>query len=269
MEKFDITATINGKCQSVASVYIRKSNISRDYNVLSNSAVLITGSDTPAVNKPAVYMTNTTASNYEWTILNKNEYKNQTGKMALFSFKTPGRHTIQLKLDNDRQKIYTKNIYVTPPKSLANYNKPLEPKRFNSPVLPPLQLKKDSVQQPIAAPTNTTPPASAAPVKPEEKQYVETSNKYLLKTFEEVIRGGKAISEFDSYLCNGNGTKVLINNKNYSTFEQFFNDIKGNNKRKIESVEAVWEAVQSGNKCIINIKVTVKKKNIIGRWVDL
>lgn len=260
--KFDVIATINGKCQSIASVYVRKPGVIHDYNVKPDAEILITGNDTPEVNKPSVYITNTNANTYEWTILNRNEYKNQAGKIAAFSFKTVGRYTIQLKLDDDRQKIYTKNIYVTPSK--GQNNKPLETKRFNFPViLPPQQPKEDLVHQPPVA-IVTPPPPQPEAVKPAEKHYIEASDKYLLRTFEEVNRGAKAISEFDSYLCNGIGTKVLINNKNYLTFEQFFSDIKGNRKRKVESAEAVRE-----HGCIISIKVTVKKKNIIGVWVNL
>jgi hypothetical protein len=266
--RFDVTATINGKCQSITTVYIRKPNVNRNYTEQNNSPALITGSDAPEVNKPAIYMTNTTAESYEWSVLNRNEYKNQTGKFAAFNFKTEGRYTLQLKLDNDRQKIFTKEIFVKPSTAIVNNNNPLPTRRLNLDRLP--RREENEATSPVSQPVNPTAQPPIVPPTTEDasgsagNHYIDGTDKFFFKSFEEVIRGGKPITDFDKYLCNGTGTRVLLNDKNYMSFEQFFNTIKGNNKRKINKVELVKE-----NKCIIIIKASVSKKNFIGAWVDL
>ncbi len=264
--KFDVIATINGKCESITTVYVRKPNAVRNYFDQPNSAALITGSGVAEANKAALYMTNTTADSYEWSILNRNEYKTQVGKIAAFNFKTEGKYTLQLKLDNNREKIYTKEILVKPSSIQNNSNSPLETKHFNFKVLPPPPkedaVKAPATQQTIAAAPPSETPATEVP-KTAEKHFIEATEKYFQKSFEEVIKGGKPIADFDNYLCNGRGTKVLRNDKDYTTFEELYNDVKGNSKRRIDAIQLLKE-----NDCIIMFKVKVKKKNILGVWVD-
>ena len=113
--KYSITAKVNDKCAQTIQIYVWKSKIIADTNSISgiNTDTQISGPNMLKVNETAVYEGPLEAASYNWTILNRNDYKNQKGKYATYNFKIPGIYTLQLTLNNDRGNRATKVITVS------------------------------------------------------------------------------------------------------------------------------------------------------------
>lgn len=94
--KYVITAKVNGKCPVTTSVYIRTRRDVHIHNHDDSStaghdpATVIIGNETTKAGEEEIYIGNVLASSYEWTILNRNEYKRQNGKTASYTFSVQG-----------------------------------------------------------------------------------------------------------------------------------------------------------------------------------
>lgn len=263
--KYIITAKVNGKCFVTTSVYIRTAQVVRTYSpdTLINPATIIMGNETPEAHKAETYICSTPATSFEWTILNRNEYKNQNNKIATYTFRTQGSYIIQLKLDNDRGKIYTKTIYVQPPQ--------ITDKPLHAPVLirknrfPKINEtttgKKDSVILPPVA--NTNVPKTIT----EETKTLKTIGlpDEAFKSFlEDVVKGSKDVNFFNKYLNNGGDTKVRVNNeRNTISFAELIQRIKGNKKITIKDVKVLRDT----NKDVLQINIVYIEKGGILRFL--
>ncbi len=261
--KYVITAKLNGECPVTTSVYIRTPEVIHTHSddTLINPETIITGNVTPEAGEAATYICNVSANSYEWTILNRKEYKSEKNKIAVFKFKTPGSYNLQLKLNNDRGKLYSKTIYVQPAKIAA---RPLPvpiliPKR-PAPKPEPSTVKKDSVAVP---PVSTTPPPRPATTEilTNKPRTIGLPDEAFKSFLEDVVNGDKDAGFFNKYLNNGGETKVKVNKeKKLISFNQFIQSIKGNKKIKIENVKVDRDA----NKDVLQINVVYTKKKFLG-----
>jgi hypothetical protein len=258
--EYHITAKINGKCEQTTTVYIQKQEVAHTNPVLTGSNIMITGTDVTEVDKTETFFSNAPATSYEWTVLNRNEYEAQNGKIATFIFKTQGRYIIKLKLDNNREKTYFKHVYVSPSSRVNNL--PLPTTRIIPPLTRPMMpAPRPEPQDPVIRYRDTAAPSAQRDNPPVERTYLETSNRDLKTRLGRIIDGSK--ENFDDVL-NTATTNVLINNKRIMAFEDFCNAIKNRKKVKIGSVEAVRDE----RKNVIRLNIECKRKNVLGAWVD-
>ncbi len=259
--RFNVVADLNGGCRESVAITIRKRDvISEALAEYPNIEGAITSDPSATAGKAAVFISTQTASFYEWTVLNRNEFYTQSGKIASFTFPLPGTYTIQLKLNKNRQQTFFKTIYV-----LAG-----TPKRL--PALKPAQRKlafepsspaKADVQQSSAV---TSAPDSMA--KPEtntvKHQFVEVPDGYLKRSLENVVDGSKTVEDFADLLCNGSQTHVLVNNAtDFITFDELCKRIR-HKKYRIESVKAARD--DQRNRCVLVLNVAIRRKGLFGRW---
>lgn len=263
---YNVTVIVNGNCESVAILRIKTPMSLTQYTpspIVTNSII---GADEVNVKEDQKYSAPLDADSYEWNIKDNNNFAPRTGKETTFRFKSPGRYTIQLQLNHDPQKTYTKTVDVTDPLSKAKNNTSFEQPQVLVPDYP-VPIKKpeqtpvnqnQQVQNQSAAPPQVTvnPPPTDNPSKKTEEQPVihkRVSNGTLKDMLEEIVVNSRAPETFNVYLCDEGNTKV-VENSQWSTFTQLCNNIRG---KKVEITSA--EQVREGD-CIVNLTVNYKKK---------
>jgi hypothetical protein len=264
---YTVTATVNGRCMQYERISIRKlvdankldsnSNLS---NIFSNPIV---GNTSPQVMQSVVFSSAIGARSYEWSILNMNNYPTIVEAQAQYTFLSPGPKVLQLMLDGDPKKVFKKDINVQP---LPNLPSSAGAPPASIVVLPPL------VRPQAGAPTATDPavnnavqalpeapkPESAKtePAKIERPKTQRISDDYFKDLLQDVVNNSLELADFDEYLCDKGKTRVLINDdKNWSNFQNLVQQIRGEKRVTIESVEQTIE-----NGCVVKLKVKYDKK---------
>ncbi len=260
---YTITATVNVKCETIQTIYIRKPVIIQDNaQVLVTPETVITGNDAPEAGEPVTYTCNTSANSYEWNILNRQDYKSDKNKLAVFKFKTPGSYTLQLKLDNDRKKIYTKIIQVLP--SLKKEDTYLPTTRY----IPPSEFKPQGPKPQEPKPQDTAKAQEPKPQEPKEppavkhKKVFYIPNEAFMSYLTEVVNNEKDMAFFNQYLNNEGETLVQVKGEDKPIkFSELIQRIKGNKRITVKEVRIDRDANNDVLK--INIDYT-KKKKILG-----
>lgn len=262
---YTITATVNGKCETIQTIYIRKPVIIQDNSqVLVTPETVITGNEAPEAGEPVTYTCNTSANSYEWTILNRQEYKSEKNKLAVFKFKIPGSYTLQLKLDDDRKKVYTKMIQVLPSSKLKEgeylpTQRYIPPPSYNPSVNKPAEVKPPEpkpaeVKPPEPKPAETEPKEPPA-VKRKKIFYIP--NDAFMSYLTEVISNEKDQTFFNQYLNNEGETLVQVKGEDKPIkFSELIQRIKGNKRITIKEVNIVRDA----NNDVLKINIGYKKR---------
>lgn len=257
-----ITVLVNGKCREEKVITIRKIAGSSTAGNISVPQVLVNpimGNSTTEVGKSVTFYSSIPAdSTYEWIVLNSPNNPTFRTNQASYTFVTKGARTIQLTLDKDPLKVYTKVISVE-----ALYVPPsLEPTKSEPVVVNPIYIpekKEEPKNEPKAAdpvPNNTNPNAGTTPkVDVPAKPKTKIIGNELFKGFlEDVVDKQMSASDFDAYLCSKGATKVLENGK-WTDFATMCENIRGRGRIKIESVELIRDE----SKCVVSITVRHKK----------
>lgn len=259
---YNVTVTVNGNCESVAILHIKKPMSQAKYTphpIVTNSII---GANEINVRVDEKYFTPLVADSYEWSIKDNVNFVTRKGKEATFRFKTPGTYTIQLVLNHDNQKKYTKTIYVIDPLSKAKTNAGFEQPRVLVPDYPvpdkkpeqnPVTQNQQSQNQSVAPPPVTVNPLPVDNTSKKTEDQPVVHKLVSNNTLKAMLEGGAPPDEFNVFLCDDGNTKVNENGK-WSTFAQFYKNITGK-KIEFESVEQVKE-----NDCIVNLTVKYKKK---------
>lgn len=267
--KYVITAKVNGNCLATTSVYIRTL---QDIHIHSHDdsstavhdpATVIVGNETPKARKEVIYIGNVLASSYEWTILNRNEYKRQNGKTASYTFSVQGEYTLQLKLDNDREKVYRKTIYVQPPEIAGQ---PLKTKILKK---KKVERKQDQNQTAEKEDSAASPPVNntTVPKTTREETKIPTTiglpDEAFKSALEEVINGNRDVNSFNKYLNNGGDTKVRVNNESKAiSFTELIQRIKGKGSRKVRIRNV--KVLRDTNKDVLQINIVYETKGLWG-----
>lgn len=193
-------------CETVQSIEIIQAvanKESADYVVTGEEIV---GPASTQTGKPEIFTCMVTAATYEWSISNYPKM-NQSGSTAKFQFPTAGKYTVQVTLDNDRTKRYSKEINVQAAPnvstSMPENIKPLIPEGV----------------QPLPPP-------------PPEKKSVNISNDIFKGYLEKVIDKKMAAADFDNYLCYKGETRATLNGT-LMTFNALCEEISGKKRRKL------------------------------------
>ena len=266
---YTITATVNGKCETIQTIYVRKPVIIQDNaQVLVTPETVITGNDAPEAGEAVTYTSNTSANSYEWSILNRQDYKNEKNKLAVFKFKTPGSYTLQLKLDNDRKKVYTRVIQVLPSSKLKE-DEYLPTTRYIPP--PSYTPPKPAERKPENIPENKpaeTKPAESKPAENETKEAPVVKRKKIfyipndafMSYLTEVVNNEKDAAFFSQYLNNEGETLVQVKGEDKPIkFSELIQRIKGNKRITIKDVRIDRDA----NNDVLKINVDYKKKKFL------
>lgn len=145
------------------------------------------------------------ANSYEWSTPNNQSLENKNGQTVAYTFRYPGKYTLQVELDHDRTKRYY--FYITVEEEVKP--KPKLPEDVG-PLLPTLPLPPKEIDN-VAAPLPAPKPADSVS-RPAEPRFI--LDKTFFDYLQKVMDGEMQPSDFDIYLCGKGSTKVKIEGDN-------------------------------------------------------
>ena len=198
---YKITASTGSACEMVKLITVIKTEAiqKKGSDVVVGEEIL--GPFSTMTGREEQFFCMVTANAYEWSIPNYPKMT-RTGSTAKFTFPSAGKFLIQVTLDHDFTKRFSKEITVEAAPDVQS-NLPDDIK----PLIP-------SGVQPL---TNLTVKISD-----------ETFKGYL----EKVIDKKMSAADFDNYLCYKGETKVILNGE-LITFNALCEDISGKKRRKL------------------------------------
>lgn len=249
---FIITAGSNALCTTEQEITIKN----RPVVIKSLDSIVgnIAGPSSCYTFTEQIFTFTGSAKSYEWSIPNHQSLGNKSGQTIKYTFTYAGKYTVQVELDHDRNKRYFFDVTVEETIKKKTHDEDVG--ILVSPTPPPIGKQEDSATKPPPEPdtTPTTPPKPSGPLYLADPIFQE----YLL----DVIRGTKAVQDFEKYFCGGAGeTPVIANGKrekrNFAWLCKELQDKKGipGLKRKIKLKSAVLHRI---NGCVNLIEVSYR-----------
>lgn len=206
--KHSVKAVVNNVCSYYAVVHIlafeHMPSVLKSTEPLAHQDI-IEGATTFDIGAVNYFTTQVQANAYEWQILELPEYGIKTEQTAGYSIISPGTYTLQLMLDNDPKKIYTKSITVNDVAldmhtgGNMDVPKPVDMQMGNKP------LQNEEAED------KSTAPSQAKAMIPDNE---------LLAIFKLIRDGKKGINDLQDAMCNGAQTKVLANDEKVMTLAE-------------------------------------------------
>lgn len=237
--RFTVRAILNKECVYEKKITVKVPHIEPAYGPD------IVGENTGTTGETLEFTTARPAATYEWYIENNATFAKQSGSKASFRFKHQGTYIVVLVLDQDRQKKYSKPVVIADDPLLNS-----DIKKQKKLVIPtpsgPVEQPKDT--QVISLPETVHRPATKV-----------ISDDHFRNLVQSVVCEKMIAKDFNQFLCDGENTPVILNNKRM-TFGMLCNEIRGK-KMKVESVLAN----RDNDNCVTSITVSTDKKGWLGR----
>ncbi|MEO6252682.1 MAG: PKD domain-containing protein [Ferruginibacter sp.] len=203
---FEVSAFTGVSCQTVKRIsVIIPSEIKSNDPVNSGEEIIGPFSTTSGIEETFTCMVS--AQSYEWSIPNYPKMI-RNGSSAKFIFPAAGKFLVQVTLDHDRTKRYTKEITVEA-----------------APVV------KSAVPEDIKPLIPITANAEVQPLPDPKSMSVKVSDAVFTEYLGQVIDKKMTAADFDKYLCYKGDTKVVANG-DVVTFNALCEEISGKKRRK-------------------------------------
>ncbi len=200
---FEVSAFTGVSCQTVKKITIELPSGPGKSSDQVNSGEEIIGPLSTTAGFDVTFTCMVSAQSYEWSIPNYPKMI-RTGSSAKFVFPAAGKFLVQVTLDHDRTKRYTKEIIVE--------------------ALPVVkQLVPEDVKPLI--------PNDVKPLPDPKTFSVKISDAVFTEYLGQVIDKKMAAPDFDKYLCYKGETKV-VSNGDIITFNALCEEISGKKRRK-------------------------------------
>lgn len=200
---------------------------------------VIEGPEEAFVGKPATYRNSTPgATSWEWRLQQPNAETHQESSHT-YTFSTPGERIVTLVVNGDSSRMVKKRVQVFP---APVYNRP------NDNFVPP------------PFPTQETKPETATTPLPEKPKVPSISDDEFRVMLTQLNNKQKTAQDFSPYLCNNLNARVLLNDKDVKTFNEFCNAIRGKKRVKIEMVNLIKDP----EGCVKEIRIRYDKKGFLG-----
>ncbi len=202
---YKIYASTGTSCLTIKEITIKTAAVikTKDDTVVMGEEIV--GPASTIEGTEVMFYCMVTATAYEWTIVNYPKMT-RTGTNAKFSFPGSGKYIVQVTLDHDRTKRYSREVTV---EAAPNDKSPI-PDNIK-PLLP------DNVQ-----------------TLPDPNKNVKITDAIFLSYLQKVVDKKMAANDFDNYLCYKGETKVISNGELMS-FNAFCDEISGKKRRKFLS----------------------------------
>lgn len=210
---------------------------------------VIEGNESFPAGSITYFTTPVIAQSYEWKIAEVPEYGVKTEQTVGYSIINPGVYTLQLKLNNDPTKTFTKTIKVMPPNVAGDMVPDMDV---------PKPVEFETTEKPGAAGDESKPVASGGAVAKPKNILPDDEILSILK----LIRDDKkTLADLNESVCDGGNTKVLANDEKVMTLTELEERLKSKKwklgkRPKVNSVRTVRDS-NNGN-CIKVIYVTYK-----------
>jgi hypothetical protein len=242
---YKITASTGTACEKIMKIAIATPTtiIESGTNLISGEEIV--GPILTITGKDALFTCMVTAKVYEWSITNYPKLT-QTGPSAIFQFPTPGKYIVEVTLDNDREKRYTKDINVEAEtvKPIATPTDPAELKQLISPKIAPITIPEKLL------------PSDAVVSGPEKTKTINITDVIFKDYLGKVIDRKMTAADFDTYLCYKGDTKVILNG-DLMTFNAMCGEISGKKKSKMilwkKSIKIKTAEMRRDNDGCVNI----------------
>ena len=188
-------------------------------------------------------------STYDWLVVNHPELGRRNTEKARFLFGRPGKYTIQVTLDYDPKKKYTKQINVEDIMA-PRIQLPEEPAPLVKDILPTPKKEEPVVintvvtpSPPVSTPTKIIVPPSK-PVTPSAKPIVpptaaapktiRVADQTFRSLLQVLVDNKMTETDFYKYLCETGSTTVIVNgdSQNPRTFSWLCKEINGKKSKK-------------------------------------
>ena len=278
--QYYVTATSKPGCEALRLIYVTDPSkiVTRDTVTTQTPAKEIIGTASTFTDREEEFVSPVSAHSFhEWIVVSHPELGKSYNERARFRFTMPGRYIVQLTVDNDPSKRFTKQVIVediTKPKlQLPEFTPPL----INEPP-PVVQKREEPVSSPvtpaITTPQQSSPPpvteikkapseaAKTTPAAPRSIRVADETFKNLLQLYVDDQMGE---SDFYKYLCGKGTTPVIINGNAGSpkTFSWLCRDVREKKNKKnifskktnvtIQSVKMYRD--EDDSKCVNKIEV--------------
>jgi hypothetical protein len=203
---YTITAFTSANCETAKRITIA-TMISRHSHDEFIPGQEIVGTNTTKPGEEEIYTCMVPAKDYEWSIPNYPKMV-RTGSSAKFQFPGPGKYTVQVTLDNDRNKRFSKDV---------------------------------TVEAPVAKPAASVIPDKIVPLVPDNLKApatIKIANDIFASYLAKVIDKKMTVADFDDYLCDKGDTKAFLNG-NITTFTAVCEEISGKKKKKLFSKRSI------------------------------
>jgi PKD domain len=235
--KFYVTASIKEGCDEVQEITVKKSLL--DHSTGNE----IEGPVTLSVEKEAEFYCIVYGSSWRWEVMDHPEIKPKSEKLgtAKFRFTTGGTYYIQVTLDDDRTKSYTKEIIITDDRVAKR--------------------KTTDINDIKPIFTDQRGPKKQDPVQPEEQQKItinQISNRSFRDKLNDVIaddNSSPSLEFFNQFLDKGQETTVKIEGGASMSFNKFYAFLKQNGSLKITDAILTRDA----EKRVMFITVTISR----------
>ncbi|MBS1755214.1 MAG: PKD domain-containing protein [Ferruginibacter sp.] len=203
--EYRISASTGTGCETIQGIQVVEpvASAQDDNNVVTGQEIV--GPSSTVTGKEEMFTCMVTAKSYDWSISNYPKM-NQQGSTAKFQFPTPGKYLVQVTLDSDRTKRYTKEINVeampVAPSVTPDEVKPLIPETV----------------QPLPSPTDS--------------KNIKITDDIFKGYLGKVVDKKMTAADFDNYLCYKGDTKVILNGE-LMTFNAMCEEISGKKRRKL------------------------------------
>jgi hypothetical protein len=234
--RYYVKVSSGSNCEFAQIVSIVKPKAQTELEDLETTGEKIYGKNATYTGMEEIYQSLVKGDIYEWVVLNQPAMK-KDGPVASFSFPGKGTYTLQLTVNNDRTKRYTKEIIVQelekPSSKPGDVKQLIKPSEIDPIILP---AKPEKPEQVTVTPPVIEPPSAPKKIKIGEPAFAS----YL----QQVIDGQMLEADFYRYLAEEGATKVRYNNdKTTRNFSWLCNELNGKKKGfiikkkvKIESV---------------------------------
>lgn len=254
-----VKASTGPGCEEIKQIVINSVPVNDSTSIGTVSGQEIIGPVATIPGKEELFTCMVSAGSYEWSVVNYPKL-HQTGITAQFTFPREGTYTVQVTLDNDRSKRFTKEILVQiDEEAVKRQNKQAEEVRQLIPFTPITVIEKPVKEDDLAK----EEPVVIIPPKEAVKKKMFISNETFFSLMEMVLNNQKDISDFNQYLFSEGATKVQVKGEgSFKTFSWLYQELKGKNKKlKLKSIELIRDE----NEHVINIKVEYKKRSLMDR----
>jgi hypothetical protein len=198
---------------------------------------VIEGPEEAFAGRPATYRNNTPGANrWEWRLQQPNA-ETHGGSSHTYTFSSTGERIITLIVNGDSSRMVKKRVQVFPA---------------------PVNNRPDAfVPPPFPAETKPEPAITPQPEKPKVPSITDDEFRVMLT---QLNNKQKTVQDFAPYLCNNLNARVLLNDKDVKTFNEFCNAIRGKKRVKIEMVNLIKDP----EGCVKEIRIRYDKKGFLG-----
>lgn len=242
--RYYISASINGECETGKWITVENKPDNSEIKDNIPEVKEILGVDSTLEGIEEEFFSPAMADSfYEWVVLYHPEMGTKNEEIAKFRFPNSGKYIIQLTLDHNRIKSYTKEIFVG-----ELQKKVQKPKDMDGADIEKLIIAKKKEEDKIAPPPPAPEPVPV--VVSDAPKIIRIGDKLFRNELQLLVEEKKNEEYFYKYLCGKGSTPVILNSKSDKsrTFSELCKELRGKRGKS-------WIVFKGGSITIKSVKL--------------